>query len=72
MYSKTARAAFNVGLWLVAHFVSLALPAGAQTPDSLVGSLDTTNVRQLEAITVTADRPKAVAPPVTTIEVPAA
>ena len=46
--------------------------AGAQIQDSVVVGMDSAAVRQLEAITVTAERPRSVAPPVTTLEVPAA
>ncbi|HZA97988.1 MAG TPA: TonB-dependent receptor [Gemmatimonadales bacterium] len=45
---------------------------GAQIQDSVVTGADSAAVRQLEAITVTAERPRSVAPPVTTLEVPAA
>ncbi len=46
--------------------------AGAQTPADTTGArTDSSRVTQLQAITVTAERPRAVAPPVTTIEVPA-
>jgi outer membrane receptor protein involved in Fe transport len=41
----------------------------AQIADSSAG--DTSHVKQLQTITVTAERPRAVAPPVTTLEVPA-
>lgn len=44
--------------------------ARAQTQDTV--GIDSADVRQLEAITVTTDRPRAVAPPVTTLEIPAA
>jgi outer membrane receptor protein involved in Fe transport len=47
--------------------------AGAQTTgDSTRARPDSSRVTQLQAITVTAERPRAAAPPVTTIEVPAA
>jgi hypothetical protein len=46
--------------------------AWGQTVDSGRVTPDTTPVKQLQTITVTAERPRAVAPPVTTIEVPAA
>src|SRR3954469_21103734 len=46
--------------------------AAAQTSaDSTPARRDSSRVTQLQAITVTAERPRAVAPPVTTIEVPA-
>jgi outer membrane receptor protein involved in Fe transport len=57
-------------LWVTGCFIMLGRPLWAQTGDST--RADTTHVRQLQAITVTAERPRAVAPPVTTIEVPAA
>jgi hypothetical protein len=56
---------------LVTGLVLLAPVAHAQVPDSTTSTLETTSVRELEAITVTAERPRSVAPPVTTIEVPA-
>jgi hypothetical protein len=56
--------------WIVAGLLLLSPPVWAQTWDST--GLDTSQVKQLEAITVTAERPRAVAPPVTTIEVSAA
>src|SRR4051812_31889307 len=47
--------------------------AAAQTAaDSAQRPSDSTHVTQLQAITVTAERPRAAAPPVTTIEIPAA
>src|SRR3954471_6206238 len=47
--------------------------AAAQTAaDSVQRPPDSTHVTQLQAITVTAERPRAAAPPVTTIEIPAA
>lgn len=49
----------------------LELGRRAQTADSVGASRDTTPVKQLQTITVTAERPRAVEPPVTTIEVPA-
>jgi outer membrane cobalamin receptor len=51
---------------------SLALTAGtvqAQSVDS-TGRTDGTRVTQLESISVTAERPRAAAPPATTIQVP--
>ena len=53
----------------MAGLLMLSRPAWAQTDST---GLDTTQVKQLEAFTVTAERPRAVAPPVTTIEVTAA
>jgi outer membrane receptor protein involved in Fe transport len=49
----------------------MASAAGAQTADSTQSRPDTGGVKQLQTITVTAERPRAAAPPVTTIEVPA-
>lgn len=65
---KTARRCAG----LVTGLSLTATAAVGQTPDSGRVTRDSTPVKQLETITVTADRPKAVAPPVTTIEVPAA
>lgn len=62
--------------WQPCLIIGLAVgtsTAWAQTPDSgRAPARDTTQVKQLQTITVTAERPRAVAPPVTTIEVPAA
>jgi hypothetical protein len=58
-------------VFLLSSFGAAAVPLRAQTSDSSKAS-DTTKVHQLQAITVTAERPKSAAPPVTTIEVPAA
>jgi outer membrane receptor protein involved in Fe transport len=44
----------------------------ARAQDTAQSAADSIPVAQLEAITVTAERPRAVAPPVTTIEVPGA
>jgi hypothetical protein len=53
--------------------VALALAAGtAGAQADSTARRDSTRVTQLETITVTAERPRAVAPPVTTIDVPAA
>jgi TonB dependent receptor/TonB-dependent Receptor Plug Domain len=58
--------------WLVASMAFLAPGLEAQSPDSTQAGVEpVAAVRELEAITVTADRPRSVAPPVTTIEVPA-
>jgi TonB-dependent receptor-like protein len=60
------------GTCLTAGVLLLAEAAGAQTTaDSTPAGRDTTRVTHLKAITVTAERPLAAAPPVTTIEVPA-
>jgi outer membrane receptor protein involved in Fe transport len=56
----------------VAVLVSIVSSVQAQTADSVRVPRDTTKARQLQTITVTAERPKSAAPPVTTIEVPAA
>jgi outer membrane receptor protein involved in Fe transport len=68
MYSGSMNPALRFGACLATGVALGALPVHAQTK----GGPDTTKVRQLQAITVTAERPKSVAPPVTTIEVPAA
>jgi outer membrane receptor protein involved in Fe transport len=64
-FSHTARRCAG----LVTVFTLSASAAGAQTADSAGVSRDTGTVKQLQTITVTAERPRAVAPPVTTIEV---
>ena len=66
MYSRT------VGMATLAAFVLLTPSARAQTADSTRAGAESTGVTELEAITVVADRARAVAPPVTTIEVPPA
>jgi TonB-dependent receptor-like protein len=53
-------------------FLLVGVAAAQTTPDSTTSRRDTTHVTQLKAITVTAERPLAAAPPVTTIEIPAA
>ena len=69
MYSGSVnRPALRVAACLATGVAIWVLPAQAQTNDGP----DTTKVRQLQAITVTAERPKSAAPPVTTIEVSAA
>ena len=70
MYWTSAYQTGRRTAWIVAGLLLLSPPAWAQTWDST--GLDTSQVKQLEAITVTAERPRAVAPPVTTIEVSAA
>ncbi|MEO8090913.1 MAG: TonB-dependent receptor, partial [Gemmatimonadales bacterium] len=57
-----------LGLLIPLAFWPLGSGASAQTPDSSTAPV-VKQVRELEAITVTAERPKAAAPPVTTIEV---
>ena len=72
MYSSSIhRSALRRGAGLLAGLVLVAPTAGAQTGDTTKARRDTSHVTQLEAITVTAERPRATAPPVTTIEVPA-
>src|SRR3954471_135372 len=58
----------RAGLMLM--FSVLARSASAQSRDST--GADTTQVKQLQTITVTSERPRAAAPPVTTFVVPAA
>jgi TonB-dependent receptor-like protein len=58
------------GACRVAGLVLLAHAAVAQAQDSTTAPPVGKKVKQLETITVTAERPKAAAPPVTTIEVP--
>jgi hypothetical protein len=57
---------------LILIFTMVARSASAQSRDSTGDGADTTQVKQLQTITVTAERPRAVAPPVTTLVVPAA
>jgi hypothetical protein len=72
MYSRSIhRSALGRGAWLLAGLALVAPAAGAQTADTTKARRDTSRVTQLQAITVTAERPRATAPPVTTIEVPA-
>jgi outer membrane receptor protein involved in Fe transport len=72
MTLRNIRAGTITGSLVVGGFL---LPAAgsvsAQAQDSAHTSRDTTRITRLEAITVTAERPRAAAPPVTTIEVPA-
>jgi TonB dependent receptor/TonB-dependent Receptor Plug Domain len=49
--------------------LALALMSEAQAQDSLTAPQDSTRATRLKTITVTAERPRASAPPVTTIEV---
>ena len=58
-------------LRVLAAFAVTATSAQAQSADTTART-DSTRVTQLETINVTAERPRASAPPVTTIEVPAA
>jgi outer membrane receptor protein involved in Fe transport len=70
MYSGSAKhATLGGNFGFIAAMLTSALPAQAQSPTS-PEQPETTRVRQLEAITVTAERPKSAAPPVTTIDVP--
>ena len=72
MHSRSANLpALQRAAWLVAGLALLASVASAQTTDSTTERPATKEVRKLETITVTSERPKAAAPPVTTIEVPA-
>ena len=66
----TATTGGRSGACLIAISALLAGSLRAQSSDST--RADTTKVRELQTITVTAERPKSVAPPVTTLEVPAA
>jgi outer membrane receptor protein involved in Fe transport len=69
MYSRRFdQAALGGGAWLFVGLVFVA-PLSAQTSDTTKAWDDTSRVTQLEAITVTAERPRAAAPPVTTIEI---
>jgi outer membrane receptor protein involved in Fe transport len=56
--------------WLVLGLAAAAGTASAQTTDSSGARGDSSRVTRLQSITVTAERPRAAAPPVTTIEVP--
>ena len=56
---------------ILAVLAVMATSAEAQTTDSTTRT-DSTRVTQLQTINVTAERPRAAAPPVTTIEVPPA
>ena len=58
MYWKIAHLFLYRPAWMVASLLLLSGPAWAQITDST--NLDTTQVKQLEAITVTAERPRAV------------
>src|SRR3954471_23195404 len=55
---------------LILFFSVIARSASAQSRDTT--GADTTRVKQLQTITVTSERPRAAAPPVTTLVVPAA
>jgi TonB-dependent receptor-like protein len=72
MDSRSVEQGARFGLGLLGSLVLLASAATAQTVDSSRTRIDTTRVKRLEAITVTAERPRSTAPPVTTIEVPSA
>ena len=72
MHSRSVNLpALQRAAWLVAGLALMASVASAQTTDSTTERPATKEVRKLETITVTSERPKAAAPPVTTIEVPA-
>ena len=70
MYSTGNVTAATSRAGLILIFTMATRSASAQSRDSTVA--DTTQVKQLQTITVTAERPRAVAPPVTTLVVPAA
>jgi len=71
--SSTRVTRFCRGLYLTAGVPLCAAVAVAQTTaDSTPEPRDSTGVTQLQTIMVTAERPRAAAPPVTTIEIPAA
>jgi outer membrane receptor protein involved in Fe transport len=73
MYSGNSdHSALCRGACLIAGLALLAPAAAAQTADSSQATPVRKRAKQLETITVTAERPKAAAPPVTTIEVPPA
>ena len=55
---------------LILLFSVMARAASAQSRDTT--GADTTRVKRLQTITVTSERPRAAAPPVTTLVVPAA
>jgi outer membrane receptor protein involved in Fe transport len=73
MYSvRVDHSALCRGACLLAGLALIAPAAVAQSPDSTTAPPVSKKVKQLETITVTSERPKAAAPPVTTIEVPPA
>jgi outer membrane receptor protein involved in Fe transport len=57
---------------VLAALAFVAGPAQAQAKDTTTAHSDTGHVAQLQTITVTAERPRAAAPPVTTLTVPPA
>ncbi|HZI73443.1 MAG TPA: hypothetical protein VFD73_05345 [Gemmatimonadales bacterium] len=67
--TRVPHVALGYVIGCVAALLSVAAPAWAQRDSTI--KPDSTKIRQLEAITVMAERPKSAAPPVTTIEVPA-
>ena len=70
MYRSGNFTATGARAGLILFFSVIARSASAQSRDTT--GADTTRVKQLKTITVTAERPRAAAPPVTTLVVPAA
>src|SRR3954451_22662111 len=70
MYRTTDFTATGTRAGLILIFSVIARSSSAQSRDST--GADTTQVKQLQTITVTSERPRAAAPPVTTFVVPAA
>src|SRR4051794_17029171 len=70
MYRTRDFTATGTRAGLILIFSVIARSSSAQSRDST--GADTTQVKQLQTITVTSERPRAAAPPVTTFVVPAA
>src|SRR3954451_22398676 len=70
MYRTTDFTATGTRAGLILIFSVIARSSSAQSRDST--GADTTQVKQLQTITVTSERPRAAAPPVTTFGVRAA
>src|SRR3954469_3698974 len=70
MYRTRDFTATGTRAGLILIFSVIARSASAQSRDTT--GADTTQVKQLQTITVTSERPRAAAPPVTTLVVPAA
>src|SRR3954467_2881824 len=70
MYRTTDFTATGTRAGLILIFSVIARSSSAQSRDTT--GADTTRVKQLQTITVTSERPRAAAPPVTTFVVPAA
>src|SRR6188508_2443813 len=70
MYRRRSFTATGTRAGLILMFSVIARSASAQSRDTT--GADTSKVKQLQTITVTAERPRAAAPPVTTLVVPAA